>query len=85
MKKLTHQEAVDKVSSINERLRSKHFDELKIQEFWSKLFRLIPQIVENMDDLKVCTGCGKLNIEELPKKYKACCLDNRYVDINVRD
>lgn len=84
MKQLSYQETLEKVTAINARLRSKQFDELEIQDFWNRLTRLIPQIVENMEDLKVCTGCGKLNIEELPKRFKGCCPDNLYVDVNVK-
>jgi len=32
------------------------------------------------DDIKICTGCGTLNLEVMPKG-KLCCPDNHYIGV----
>lgn len=76
---------VKRVSAINNKLRARDFKPAEIDKFWSKLIHLIPQIKENKDSLKICTGCGKLNIEDIPKNFLACCPDNNYISVQTND
>lgn len=76
------QEVVKKVSEINTTLRSKGFDLHEIDKFWNKLIDLTPEIKEKgVENIKICTGCGHLNIEYLRPTALACCPDNHYVNI----
>ncbi|QSS96606.1 hypothetical protein [Psychroflexus sp. ALD_RP9] len=84
MAEITFEETVKRVNRINSRLRSRHFTPAEIDAFWSKLIHLIPKIKENKDSLKICTGCGKLNIEEIPKQYIGCCPDSTYIDVEPK-
>ncbi len=84
MGELKFEEVVKRVSKINQRLKDKGFKPEQIDEFWSKMTGLIPKIKEvEIENIKVCTGCGHLNIEEIGKKYLACCPDNSYIPIKT--
>ncbi len=32
-------------------------------------------------ELKVCKGCGHLNVDPIPKEFQACCPDGNYIPI----
>jgi hypothetical protein len=36
---------------------------------------------EEMEKLKICTGCGRLSNEKLEECFLSCCPDNNYVTI----
>ncbi len=76
---------VKKVSAINARLRAKSFTAEDIDMFWAKIFRLMPIIaLRGIDHVEVCTGCGRLNIEEpIKEPALACCPDSHYKPINT--
>jgi len=84
MTQLDFQQTVKKVSAINTKLNLKGFKGDEIDAFWTKIFRLMPRIViVGIDNIEVCTGCGRLSIEDpLPKTALACCPDSNYKLIN---
>ncbi|MGG5486279.1 hypothetical protein [Gaetbulibacter sp. PBL-D1] len=80
------EEVVKVVSKINQNLRDKHFSAHEIDAFWSKMIALIPKIKEvGIENIKICTGCGHLNIEEIKPTALACCPDNSYVNIKDKN
>jgi hypothetical protein len=80
-KNITFQQTVKLVSQINNRLRYRKFSEPEINHFWNKIIKLIPEIEKAKKPIQICTGCGKLNIEKIDRKYIGCCPDSKYVDI----
>lgn len=79
---MSEQEVVRRVSEINLTLRRKHFSIEEINEFWDRFFLNVPKIEEvGVDNIKVCTGCGHLNIEEIKAPAHACCPDSNYIPI----
>ena len=85
MTQLDFEQTVKKVTSINNKLKFKGFNLDEIDAFWSKVFRLMPRIViVGIDNIEVCTGCGRLNIEDpIKNTAMACCPDSNYKSINV--
>jgi hypothetical protein len=83
MTQIEFEQIVRKVSEINNKLRLKGFETREIDAFWTKIFRLMPIIsLIGIDNIRVCTGCGRLDIEPpLPPTGKACCPDSNYKPI----
>ena len=80
--KIKFEQVVKTVSRINTKLKSKGFDLKEIDCFWKRILALIPKIEETgIENIKVCTGCGHLNIEDLRPTALACCPDNHYINI----
>lgn len=76
---------VKRVTNINLKLRLKNFSIDDINEFWDRVFINSPKIKEvGIDKIKVCTGCGSLNIEKIQPPRLACCPDNNYISITNR-
>lgn len=79
---LEFEEVVKRVSQINQKLKSKGFDVNDIDNFWSKMIGLIPKIKEvGVENIEVCTSCGRLTIEELPETKLSCCYNSNYIKI----
>ncbi|MCT4698475.1 hypothetical protein [Tenacibaculum haliotis] len=79
----TTRDIVRRVSNINLTLRQKKFSIDDINDFWDRLFENAPKIDKvGIDNIKVCTGCGTLNIEKIEPPRLACCPDNNYIKIN---
>lgn len=77
---------LEKIANINKKLKSKGFDWDEIEEFWIRMFQLAPQINETtLKDIKVCTGCGTLNIEEIKAPSLSCCPDSSYINIDLNN
>ncbi|WP_271406595.1 hypothetical protein [Tenacibaculum soleae] len=73
---------VKRVTNINLKLRLKNFSIDDINQFWDSVFKNAPKIEEvGIDNIKVCTGCGTLNIEGIKSPRLACCPDSNYVSI----
>lgn len=84
MSQLKLQEIANKVSVINDKLRNKGFNLIEINIFWENFIKNIPKIVEvGIENIKVCHGCGHLDIEPVDPKYLACCPDNNYKPIHL--
>jgi len=82
--KITFEETVKRVAAINATLHEKNFTDQEIDEFWTNTLKLIPRIIEvGVKNIKVCTGCGHLNIEPLEKGKHYCCPDNNYIPIKT--
>lgn len=83
---LTYNEIIEKISEISNKLRAKGFKEFEVADFWQRFIKNIPKIKEvGVENIKVCTGCGRLNIEEVDPKYLACCPDNSYKNIVLKE
>ena len=73
---------VQRVSNINLTLRQKNFSLDDINDFWDKIFENAPKIDKvGIENIKICTGCGNLNIEEIKEPHLACCPDSNYKSI----
>ena len=84
MSQLKLQEIANQVSVINDKLRNKGFNLVEIDIFWKNFIKNIPKIVEvGVENIKVCTGCGRLDIEPVDPKYLACCPDSNYKPIEL--
>jgi len=36
---------------------------------------------EEMENLKICTGCGRLSSQKISEGFLSCCPDNNYIPI----
>jgi hypothetical protein len=76
------EEAVRRVGAINQKLKDKKYTWEEIDKFWARMIRIVPKISKTgIENIKVCTGCGHLNIEDLGPTAMACCPDSKYVPI----
>ena len=78
---------VDPYFNIGEGLISNKFEKLKGYKTFStieaakeyvKYYRPMYSL-NDIKNIKMCTGCGHFNIESIDSKYIACCPDNHYV------
>lgn len=85
MKTKEFEKTVTRVSNINKTLKQKGFDCEEIDKFWARMFRLQKKMKTEgltLDDIKICTGCGHLNIEPMKPSAMACCPDSIYIPIS---
>jgi len=77
-------QVLKKVKAINENLYKAGLSQSEIDGFWNRVIDLIPEIANAEKigkPIKICTGCGHLNIEYLRPTALACCPDNHYIEI----
>lgn len=75
-----------RINKINTRLQEKGFDWKEITAFWERMFRLNAKVESTgLENIKICTGCGHLNIEPIEPPHLACCPDNSYVNIDQQE
>lgn len=87
MPKITFEQTVKRVAKINDNLRENGFKEKEIHDFWFYIINLIPEIANAHKigkPIKICKGCGTLNIQI--SKYVSqttCCPEANYINVEA--
>ncbi|MBK5213394.1 MAG: hypothetical protein JJE55_07015 [Flavobacteriaceae bacterium] len=79
---MTFDETIKRVAAVNKSLYAKGFTHKEVRKFWDQMIKNSAAIeAAGIDNIKVCTGCGHLNIEPIDPPAMACCPDSNYINI----